>query len=171
MRSHSPEVSGDTRAAEQGMTEEIGRTIASVAASEMAAGRMESARAMLEGLAVSNPYDPAPWAMLALVHRRRGNAPAARLCAEVALQEAPEDPQVRLVRAEVLLAFPEERQRAREDLAILGRGDAEVAPRARALLAVLAGGRGATPERVEGRHLGAPPKHPSELDDSGACQG
>ena len=64
-------VSDDTPATLQGMTEELGRYIAGLAAAELAAGRARHAREILEGLAVANPYDPAPWAMLALLHRRR----------------------------------------------------------------------------------------------------
>ncbi len=129
--------SGDTLAVAQGMTEELGRYIAGVAAAELAVGRAESAREILEGLVVSNPYDAAPWAMLALVHRRRGNTVAARLCAEAATRSAPADPQVRLVRAEILLATPEDRSAGRDELTALGRGEGEVASRARLLLAAL----------------------------------
>lgn len=129
--------SGTTLAEAQGMTEELGRAAARLAAAELEAGRLETARAILEGLAVTNPHDPAPWAMLALVARRRGRLLAARVCAETAYRLAPEDAQVRLVRAEVLLCDPQERGRARAELAGLTGAEAPVAARARALLTAL----------------------------------
>src|SRR5512135_3318340 len=86
-----------------GMTPEIGRAIAGVASEEMQAGRLDTAREILEGLAISNPYDPATWAMLAVLERRRGSVLVARLCAETAYRLAPSDESVRLVRAEVML--------------------------------------------------------------------
>jgi cytochrome c-type biogenesis protein CcmH/NrfG len=128
---------GRTLAEEQGMTEELGRAIARVAGDELAAGRLDVAREILEGLAVTNPHDPAPWAMLAIVERRRGKLLAARVCAEVAARLAPADRQVRLVHAEVLLCDPGERPRARAALATLTDGEGEVAARARALLTAL----------------------------------
>ncbi|WP_235969629.1 tetratricopeptide repeat protein [Anaeromyxobacter diazotrophicus] len=129
--------SGTTLAEAQGMTEELGRAAARLAGAELEAGRLETAREILEGLAVTNPHDPAPWAMLALVARRRGRLLAARVCAETAYRLAPEDAQVRLVRAEVLLCDPEERGRARAELAGLAGAEATVAARARALLTAL----------------------------------
>jgi len=131
--------SGTTLAEAQGMTEELARAAARVAGEELEAGHLQTARQILEGLAVTNPYDPAPWAMLALVARRRGRLLASRVCAETAYRLAPEDAQVRLVRAEVLLCDPEDRERARAELAaIAGAGCGErVAARARALLAAL----------------------------------
>ena len=128
--------SGKTFAEECGMTAEIGRAAASLAAKELAAGRLDGAREMAEGLALANPHDPAPWAMLALVERRRGRALAARLCSETAYRLAPEDPQVRLVRAEVLLCFTEGRAQARAELAQLATVEG-VSARARALLVAL----------------------------------
>src|SRR5512142_3150416 len=128
---------GRTLAEEQGMTEELGRALAKIASRELAAGRVDSARLLLEGLAVTNPYDPAAWAMLALVERRRGRLLAARVCAEAAHRLSPADAQVRLVFAEVLLSSPEERQRARAELAELTSAGGGVAARARALLAAL----------------------------------
>ncbi len=123
----------------QGMTPEIGRAIASVASDEMHAGRLETARDILQGLAVSNPYDPATWAMLAVLERRRGKLVAARICAETAYRLAPSDEQVRLVRAEVMLYSPGDRARATEALRDLTAAVAPVAQRARALLAALGG--------------------------------
>jgi predicted Zn-dependent protease len=128
---------GETLAEVQGMTEEMGRAVAAFAADAMESGRLDTAREILEGLAVTNPYDPASWTMLALVERRRGRLLAARICAETAFRLAPGDAQVRLVRAEVLLGTPEERPLARQELTRL-RGDAgEVGARARALLVAL----------------------------------
>jgi predicted Zn-dependent protease len=128
---------GKTLAEAQGMTEELGRALARVASDELGAGRIETARQIVEGLAVTNPYDPAAWAVLALVERRRGRLLAARVCAETAHRLSPEDPQVRLVRAEVLLSTPDERPRATAELAELRSAQGEVAARARALLAAL----------------------------------
>jgi tetratricopeptide (TPR) repeat protein len=105
-----------TLAEASGLTEELGRYIADLAAAELAGGRLESAREILDGLALSNPYDAAPWAMLALLHRRRGSLDAARLCAEVAKRAAPGDAQVRLVRAEILLGATGERPGWRSSL-------------------------------------------------------
>jgi predicted Zn-dependent protease len=129
--------SGATLAEAQGMTAELGRALAMIASEELAAGRVETARQLLEGLAVTNPYDAAAWAMLALVERRRGRVLAARVCAETAHRLAPADPQVRLVRAEVMLLSPDERPRATEELAALRSSQGEVAGRARALLTAL----------------------------------
>ena len=129
--------SGQTLAEEQGMTEELGRAAASVASHELAAGRLDVARRILEGLAITNPYDPAAWAMLALVERRRGHALAARVCAETAHRLAPGDLQVRLVRAEVMLLSADDRPRATQELVALRSTQGDVAARARALLTAL----------------------------------
>jgi predicted Zn-dependent protease len=129
--------SGTTLAEAQGMTQELGRALAKVAGDELGAGRIEAARQILEGLAVSNPHEPAAWAMLALVERRRGRLLAARVCAETAYRLSPDDAQVRLVRAEVLLSSPGERQRARAELSELRSAQGEVAARASALLTAL----------------------------------
>jgi cytochrome c-type biogenesis protein CcmH/NrfG len=129
--------SGTTLAETQGMTQELGRALAKMAGDELAAGRIQTARQILEGLAVTNPHDPAAWAMLAHVERRRGRLLAARVCAETAYRLSPEDAQVRLVRAEVLLSSPDERQRARVELAELRSAPGEVAARASALLTAL----------------------------------
>ena len=126
-----------TVAEEQGMTEELGRAVADVASDELAQGHLETARQILEGLAVSNPHDPAPWAMLAVVERRRGKLLSARVCAETAYRLAPADPPVRLVRAEVMLCLPEHRARATGELEGLLAAGGEVAARARALLTAL----------------------------------
>ncbi len=128
---------GRTLAEEQGMTEEIGSAVARLAAEEMTAGRLDTARALLEGLAVTNPKDPAAWAMLAQVERRQGRSWTAYLCAETAARLAPEDEQVRLVRAEVLLAIPEQAAAARAELSGLAGLKGAIAERARGLLAAL----------------------------------
>ena len=128
---------GATLAEARGMTQEIGRAIAAVAGEEMSSGRLDTAREILQGLAVSNPHDPATWAMLAVLERRLGKLLAARVCAETAYRLAPADPQVRLVRAEVMLCRPDDRQRAAEELRELVPGGGAVAERARALLSAL----------------------------------
>jgi predicted Zn-dependent protease len=132
---------GETLAEAQGMTEELGRAAAGFAADALAAGRLEVAREILEGLAVTNPYDPAAWTMLALVERRRGRLLSARLCAETAFRLAPSDPQVRLVRAEVLLCRPEERPRGQAELERLRAEPGAVGARAAALLGALEVGK------------------------------
>ena len=130
--------SGRTLGEIYGITAEIGRAIAELAARELEAGRLESAHAILEGLAVANPHDAAAWCLLALVERRRGRLLAARLCAETARRLAPDDLQVRLVRAEVLLATPSERQDGRTELEALAAAEGHVGERARALRAAMA---------------------------------
>src|SRR4030042_1454823 len=87
---------GDTLAEVQGITQEIGDAIARLAEAELEVGRVETARAILEGLAVTNHRAPAAWALLSSAHRQLGNPLAARFCAEVAAKLAPEDPRVRL---------------------------------------------------------------------------
>jgi predicted Zn-dependent protease len=131
---------GKTLAEAQGMTQEIGRAIAQIATDEMCAGRMDAAQRILEGLATSNPHDHAVWALLAIVEKRRGRTLAARVCAGVAYKLAPADRQVRLARAEVLLADPDERGTAREELEALAAGGDHVAARSRALLTALGAG-------------------------------
>lgn len=123
----------------QGMTAEVGRAIAGLARTELEEGRLEAARDILEGLAISNPKDPIPWAMLSQVERRRGRTVAARLCAEVAVRLAPDDAQVRLVRAEALLADPREAARGRGELSALADSQGAPGARARALLTALGG--------------------------------
>lgn len=130
--------SGRTLAEEQGITQEIGDAIACLAEAEIEAGRLETARAILEGLVVTNHLDADAWALLSRAHRRLGQPLAARFCAEVAAKLAPADPHVRLTRAESLLAIPEERDGARAELSALA-GDGEVGARARALLEALPG--------------------------------
>ena len=130
--------SGKTLGELYGITPEIGRAIADLAAHEIEAGRLDDARTLLEGLAVANPHDAAAWCLLALCERRRGKLLAARLCAEAARKLAPEDAQVRLVRAEVLLATPEERGAGRAEVEALAAADGHVGERARALRAALA---------------------------------
>src|SRR5574342_247723 len=88
--------SGHTLAEVQGITQEIGEAIACLAEAELEAGRVEAARAILEGLVVTNHLDPAAWALLSRAHRRLGQPLAARFCAEVAARLAPADSHVRL---------------------------------------------------------------------------
>ncbi len=130
--------SGRTLAQEQGIPQEIGDAIACLAEAELGAGRVDAARAILEGLVVTNHLDPAAWALLSRAHRRLGQPLAARFCAEVAVRLAPADPHVRLARAESLLAVPEERGAARAELGSLAAAqDTDVGTRARALLGAL----------------------------------
>ena len=113
---------GRTLAEEQGMTAEMGEAVVrSPPASWRRAGSTR-ARAILEGLVVTNPHDPAAWAMLSQVLRRQGQVLGARLCAEAAARLAPGERQVRLVRAEALLGIPEEASQARAELAALAGG-------------------------------------------------
>ncbi len=127
--------SGRTLAEEQGITQEIGDAIACLAEAELEAGRVEIARAILEGLVVTNARDASAWALLSRAHRRLGHPLAARFCAEIAVKLAPGDGHARLARAESLLLRPEEREGARSELAALaGDPDPWVGPRARALL-------------------------------------
>lgn len=129
---------GRTLAEVQGIPQEIGDAIACLAEAELEAGRVDTARAILEGLVVTNHLDPGAWALLSRAHRRLGQPLAARFCAEVAARLAPADPHVRLARAESLLATPGEREPARAELAALAEaGDPDVSPRARALLGAL----------------------------------
>ena len=98
---------------------------------------METARAILEGLVVTNHQDAGAWALLSQAHRRLAQPLAARFCAEVALKLAPEDPFVRLTRAESLLAHPGgSREEARAELQSVA-SDPEVGERARTLLGAL----------------------------------
>jgi predicted Zn-dependent protease len=136
---------GRTLAELQGFTEEMGAAVASLAAREAAEGDLEVARGILEGLVVTNPRDALAWALLSQVERRRGEPWTAMLCAEAAARLAPDDRQVRLARAEALLAVPADagtgRARrlevARSELRELGGGKDEVARRAGALLLAL----------------------------------
>lgn len=125
-----------TLAEAQGMTAELGDAIAALAEAELEAGRAEVARAILEGLVVTNHEDASAWALLSTAHRKLGQPLAARFCAEVAARLAPEDPWARLARAESLLGLPEGREAARAELAGLV-SDAEVGDRARALQGAL----------------------------------
>jgi predicted Zn-dependent protease len=135
---------GRTLAELHGMTPDLGRLVADLAERELDAGRLDTAYAVLEGLALTNPHDAAAWCLLALVERRRGKLLSARLCAEVAVRVAPADPQVRLVRAEVLLATPEARADGRREIQALVGAGGHVGERAQALCAALgpAGGEG-----------------------------
>src|SRR5512138_2872943 len=129
---------GRTVAEEQGITQEIGDAIAALAEAELAAGRVETARAILEGLVVTNHRDAGAWALLSRAHRRLEQPLAGRFCAAVAAKLAPGDAGVRLALAESQLALPDEREAARVELAALAEGaDGVVGARARALLAAL----------------------------------
>jgi tetratricopeptide (TPR) repeat protein len=128
---------GETLARIQGITEEMGDAIAALAEAELEAGRVEIARAILEGLVVTNHLDAGAWALLSRAHRRAGQPLASRFCAEVAVRLAPEDPCVRLARAESLLATVLDREAGRIELVRLA-SDARVGARARALLGALA---------------------------------
>lgn len=125
-----------TLAEVQGITEEMGDAIAALAEAELEAGRADTARAILEGLVVTNHLDAGAWALLSRAHRRLRQPLAARFCAEVAAKLAPQDAAVRLVRAESLLAAPEDRDAGRAELSRL-TSDERVGERARALLAAL----------------------------------
>jgi predicted Zn-dependent protease len=133
---------GRTLAEVQGFTAELGAAVASLAAREAERGDLAIAREILEGLVVTNPRDALAWALLSQVERRRGDPYAAVLLAEAAHRLAPDDRQVRLARAEALLAVPPEagtggparRESARATLAALQDGGDEVARRASALL-------------------------------------
>jgi predicted Zn-dependent protease len=132
-----PAPTPSTLAEAMGITAEMGRFVADLAARELDAGGYEEAHAILEGLAISNPKDPAAWCLLALCERRRGRLLPARLCAEAAWKLAPDDLQVRLVRAEVLLAVPNERAAGQAELTALSAVHGHVGERARALLGAL----------------------------------
>ncbi len=125
-----------TLAEELGMTQELGDAIAALAEAELDAGRPEVARALLEGLVVTNHEDAAAWALLSAAHRKLAQPLAARFCAEVAAKLAPADPWVRLTRAECLLASPDGAEAGRAELSSLA-ADTEVGGRARALRAAL----------------------------------
>jgi predicted Zn-dependent protease len=138
---------GVTLAQVQGFTEELGAAVASLAAQEAAEGDLEAARMMLEGLVVTNPRDALAWALLSQVERRRGEPWTALLCAEAAARLAPDDRQVRLARAEALLAVPADAgtgrgrrlEVAQADLRELLEGADAVARRAGALLRATGG--------------------------------
>ena len=128
---------GRTLAQAMGMTAEMGCAMARLAGAEMEAGRLDAAEIILEGLAIANPRDPMPWAMLAQVSRRQGKTWAAYLCGEAARRLAPEDVQVRLVHAEALLGVPGEAARGRQELSALAGTPGAAGERARALLQAL----------------------------------
>jgi predicted Zn-dependent protease len=138
---------GRTLAEIQGLTEELGRAIAALAEGEARTGDPGVAAGILEGLAVTNPRDAVCWALLSQVERRRGFLAKAVLCAEAAARLAPDDRQVRLVRAEAWLAIPEEagpgrerrRRAAQAELAALRAGSDAVAVRSAALHRALGG--------------------------------
>lgn len=120
----------------QGIDVEEGDAIAALAEAELEEGRVEIARALLEGLVMTNHLDAGAWALLSRAHRRLGRPLAARFCAEVGARLAPADPGVRLAHAESLLATGADRGLARATLVELA-ADARVGERARALLAAL----------------------------------
>jgi hypothetical protein len=126
--------SGEATLAESlGLTEELGGAIAGIAEAELAAGRTDAARTILEGLVVTNPRDARGWILLSRTHRKLGQSLAARFCAEVAGILAPGAPAAQLARAEGLLPFPEDRAKGLELLESLAAGDGAVAERAAAL--------------------------------------
>ncbi len=137
---------GRTLAEIQGMPPELGAAIAGLAGRAAADGSLEVAREILEGLVVTNPLDALAWALLSQVERRRGQPFLAITFAEAALRLAPQDRQVRLARAEALLAVPVDagpgsdvrRDLARAELGGLAPGADDVARRAAALLRALA---------------------------------
>lgn len=116
-----------------GLTEELGGAIAGIAEAELAAGRADAARTILEGLVVTNPREAHGWVLLSRTHRSLGQPLAARFCAEVAGILAPGSPEAQLARAEGLLPFEEDRARGLELLGELAEGEGDVASRARAL--------------------------------------
>jgi thioredoxin-like negative regulator of GroEL len=126
-----------TLAEAMGLTAELGDGMAELARRELEAGRPGPARAILEGLVVANPHDAAAWALLARAHRSLGQRLAARFCGEVATSVEPGSMAARLAQAEGLLAFPEERPRARALLGALAAEAGGEADRARALLAAI----------------------------------
>ena len=130
-------VAGRTLAEIQGFTEELGAAVASLASREAGCGDLEVARGILEGLVVTNPRDALAWALLAQVERWRGEPATALLAAEAARSLDPEDPQVRLARAEVLLAVAEGNGEARHELEQLRGEGSEVGRRAASLLRAL----------------------------------
>jgi predicted Zn-dependent protease len=128
---------GETLAELQGIPEEVGAVLLELAEAEVEAGRLAAARTILEGLVVTNHRDAAAWTLLSEVHRRLAQGLAARLCAEVAVHLAPDDPFARLARAESLLCFQEDREEACRALADLSSAGEGVGDRARALAAAL----------------------------------
>jgi hypothetical protein len=125
-----------TLAEVEGITREMGDAIAALAEAELEEDRPEIARAILEGLVVTNHLDAGIWSLLSRAHRRLAQPLAARFCAEVAVRLAPEDRYARLARAESLLASAVDRAEGRAELARLV-GDPRVGGRAAALLAAL----------------------------------
>lgn len=130
-----------------GMTEELAGAIARVAEDELEAGRPDPARVILEGLVVANPRAASAWVLLARAHRALGQPMAARFCAEVAGTLLPEAAEARLARAEGLLPFSEERERARELLASVAGEGCPIGARARALLGAIGGAERSNSDR------------------------
>ena len=127
---------GGTLAEMQGITAEMGEAIARLAEEELEAGRVETARAMLEGLVVTNHRDADAWALLSgppaappapggqvLRRGRRAARPGQSLGSPHAGGEPPGP------------AGPT-RAEARSELAALAP-DEHVGPRAQSLLAAL----------------------------------
>jgi len=125
-----------------GLTEDLGDAIAGIAETELAAGRTEAARTILEGLVVTNPRDARGWILLARTHRSLGQPLAARFCAEVAGLLAPGAPETQLARAEGLLPFAEDRSKGLLLLEQLAGGEGAVAERAAALRTAAGADRG-----------------------------
>jgi predicted Zn-dependent protease len=134
---HEDVVEGRTLAEIQGLTEELGAAIGDIAAREIRTGRLQDARAILEGLLLTNPRDALAWALLSQVERLRGEDGGAYLCAEAAARLAPADPQVRLARAEAHLATPGRREEGVAALRALRPERGAVGARAGALLRAL----------------------------------
>lgn len=116
---------------------EVREVVVSVAAAALDAGRVAEAEKVLEGLVAIHPRDAASWGLLARAHLRTGKGLAARFAAEVGRHLAPDDPGVRLARAEVLLGSEDARADGVEELRRLRALDGEAGDRARALLAAL----------------------------------
>ena len=126
-----------TLAEDMGVTSELAVGMAELALRELEAGRPGPARSILEGLVVANPHDAEAWALLARAHRSLGQRLAARFCGEVAASVKPGSVAARLAQAEGLLAFPEERPRARALLEGVAAEEGGEAARARALLTAI----------------------------------
>lgn len=116
---------------------EVKELVASVAAAALEAGRAAEAEKVLEGLVAIHPRDATSWALLSRAHLRTGKELAARFAAEVGRHLAPEEPQVRLAHAEVLLGAGDGRAAAIEELRRLASVAGSVGERATTLLSAL----------------------------------
>jgi cytochrome c-type biogenesis protein CcmH/NrfG len=119
------------------MAPEVRELVARVAATALEAGRMVEAEKILEGLVATHPRDPASWALLARAHQRTGKGLAGRFAVEVGRHLAPDDPQVRLAHAELLLGSADGRRAAVAELRGLQAIAGEIGERADALLTAL----------------------------------